>query len=93
VPVLRLLAPLPFFVALSQAFAVQGLVARGHDRALAASFLAGAAVAATLAAMLVPTWEARGMAVAVVAAEAAVAGAAAWLWRRTRGQDGTGGRG
>lgn len=90
VPVLRLLAPLPLFVALSQAFAVQGLVARGRDRALAASFLAGAVVAATLAAVLVPTLKARGMAVAVVAAEAAVAGTAAWLWRRRKPHDGTG---
>lgn len=84
VEVLRLLAPLPLFVALSQAFAVQGLVARGRDRALAASFLAGAVVAAALAVALVPTYEARGMAVAVVAAEAAVAAVAAVLWRRTR---------
>ena len=81
VPLLRLLAPLPLFVALSQALAVQGLVARGHDRSLAASFLAGAAVCVGLMFWLVPPHGARGMAVAVVAAEAAVALAAALLWR------------
>lgn len=86
VPLLRLLAPLPLFVALSQAVAVQGLVARGHDRALAASFLAGAAVCGAGMFWLVPSYEARGMAVAVVAAEAAVALAAALLWRRRAGR-------
>lgn len=81
VPVLRLLAPLPFFVALSQALAVQGLVARGHDRRLALSFLAGASVCVATMAVLVPRFEARGMAVAVVAAEAVVALVAGALWR------------
>ncbi len=82
VPVLRWLAPLPLLVALSQFWTVQGLMARGHDRAAALLFGLGAAVDLGLAVWLVPTRGALGMAMALVGAEVAVTLASALLAHR-----------
>ena len=85
VGLVRMLAPLPLFVALSQVAGVQGLLARGRDGAVAVLFGLGGAVNVLSAALLAPRLGAPGMALALLLAEAAVtAGALFLLFRPAR---------
>ncbi len=84
VPVLRLLAPLPLLVALSQYWTVQNLMARGRDRAVVVLFGMGAAVDLALAVALVPRFGALGMAGALLAAETVVTLGSGIVAHRTR---------
>ena len=81
VPVVRWLSPLPLLGALSQYWTVQGLMAHGRDRAVAALYALGALVDVGLAFALVPRGGATGMAIALLAAETTVTAGSALLAR------------
>lgn len=83
VAVLRALAPLPFVIALNIVFGLFWLVPLGFDRAYNAIIAGGAVVSVLLIVLLVPSFGALGMALAVVATEVGVGLALYAMYRRT----------
>lgn len=83
VPVLRLLAPLPFVIALNMVLGLFWLVPLGFDKAFNATIAGGALLNALLIVMFVPRFGALGMAASVVATEIAVGVRLYVLYRRT----------
>ncbi len=73
VPVLRLLALLPPVVAVGTVLGIQWALPMGYDRPFYALVFGAAALNVALAVLLAPMYGARGMAAAVVVAEAMVA--------------------
>jgi PST family polysaccharide transporter len=69
IPVIRLMAPIIFFVALSNVLGVQVMVPLRKDRAFTLVIFAAGLLNIALASVLAPTFGALGMAAAVVASE------------------------
>jgi polysaccharide transporter, PST family len=72
VPLLQILAAIPFLWSLSDAIGFQSLLPAGKEALLTKVIMAGALVNCALAFMLAPRFQATGMAITVVIAEAAV---------------------
>ncbi|NLI41727.1 MAG: flippase [Caldisericales bacterium] len=71
--VLRILAPLPFLVAISNVFGIQLMVPFGKDRVFAFILFGAGLVNLALAIALSPLWDESGMALAVLISEMFVA--------------------
>ena len=84
IPVLRALAPLPLLTALGTVLGLYWAVPFGHERALLAVVLTAGFVNIGLSIVFVPLYGALGMAASVVAAEAFVTIALAFLYVRHR---------
>jgi PST family polysaccharide transporter len=69
---MRILAPLPLLVAVSNVLGIQIMLPFGHDRSFTFIVVGAAVINVFLAFLLVPLWQQNGMAVAVLAAEAFV---------------------
>jgi polysaccharide transporter, PST family len=72
VPILRLLSPLPFIVAINSVLGIFWAVPMKREKSFLTAILVGGATNLTLVALLVPRFEARGMAISSVMAEVAV---------------------
>lgn len=72
VPILRLLSPLPFIVAINTVLGIFWSVPFGHERSFLRAILAAGATNLTLAAVLVPKLGSTGMAIAAVSAEVVI---------------------
>lgn len=72
IPILEILAVLPFIFSLADAIGFQSLLPAGKESLVTKAIVAGALVNLSLAVFLAPRFQASGMAVSVVIAEAAV---------------------
>jgi len=72
VPILRLLSPLPFIVAINTVLGIFWSVPFGHERSFLRAILAAGATNLILAALLVPKLGSTGMAIAAVSAEVVI---------------------
>ena len=82
VSVLRILAVLPFLLAVSNVLGVQLMIPFGRERAVLYLVLAAGCLNILLASLLAPIWKAEGMAASVLAAETVVTLAYfLYLWR------------
>lgn len=72
IPVMRIIAVLPFLVAVNTVLGLYWAIPFGHERAFLIAVVAGGATNIALALMLVPRWGAVGMGAAVVVAELTV---------------------
>jgi PST family polysaccharide transporter len=80
--VIRIMAPLPFLIAISNVLGVQVLFPFGHESKVLFIVLAGGIVNLALAVLWAPLWGASGMAAAVVISELIVTfGMFGWTWR------------
>jgi polysaccharide transporter, PST family len=83
VPVLQILAWLPFVASLSDAIGLQTLLPAGKELLVMIAILAGGVVNVAFAVILAPRFMAEGMAVSVILAEVAVCGVLVWTVART----------
>jgi PST family polysaccharide transporter len=83
VPILQILALLPFIVSLSDAIGLQSLLPAGKESLVMIAIVAGGLVNMAFAVMLAPRFMAEGMAVSVVLAEAAVCTVLMFIVART----------
>lgn len=82
VSVVRILALLPFLIAISGVLGVQLMIPFGRERAILFVVLGAGCLNVALAGFLAPIWRADGMATAVLLAEVfTTAGYYAYLWR------------
>ncbi len=82
VAVLQILSVLPFLIAVSSVLGIQVMVPFGKDRAFATALLAAGLCNVGLGLLLVPRWQASGMAVSVAASECLVTACMfGYLWR------------
>ena len=72
VPILRILAVLPFIFSLADAIGFQSLLPAGKELLATKAIVAGALVNVSLATFLAPRFQGHGMAISVVITEAAV---------------------
>jgi PST family polysaccharide transporter len=84
VPVLRILAPLPLLISLSNAFGGQWMLPLGMDRAFNTIVVLAGAINLGLALILARDYAAIGMACSVVAAETFVTGSIYFLLRQRK---------
>lgn len=78
VSVLRILAPLPFIIGLSNVFGVQIMLPLGMKKSFSRIVLASGLINITLVILLAPRWEADGVAMAVLVTECIVTLLMAW---------------
>jgi len=83
VPILQILALLPFIVSLSDAIGLQSLLPAGKESLVMIAIVAGGLVNMAFAVMLAPRFMAEGMAISVVLAEAAVCAVLMFIVART----------
>jgi polysaccharide transporter, PST family len=83
VPILQILAVLPFILSLTDAIGFQSLLPAGKESHVTKAIITGAVVNLALAVVLAPRFMGSGMAVSVVIAEAAVCGTLVWIVART----------
>ncbi|HXG36598.1 MAG TPA: flippase [Dehalococcoidia bacterium] len=69
VPVMRILAFLPFLISLSNVLGIQLMIPLGKDRAFTLILFGAGVLNVSLALLLAPAWHERGMAVAVLLSE------------------------
>jgi polysaccharide transporter, PST family len=83
VPILQILALLPFITSLSDAIGLQSLLPAGKESLVMIAIVAGGLVNMAFAVMLAPRFMAEGMAISVVLAEAAVCAVLMFIVART----------
>jgi O-antigen/teichoic acid export membrane protein len=82
ISVVRILALLPFLVAVSSVLGVQLMIPFGREKAVLFLFLGAGCLNVVLASLLAPVWKADGMALSVLVAECFVSVVQfAYLWR------------
>lgn len=82
VPILRLLSPLPFIVAINTVLGIFWSVPFGHEKSFLRAILAAGATNLILAAVLVPKLGSTGMAIAAVSAEVVIFGVLMTVYSR-----------
>jgi O-antigen/teichoic acid export membrane protein len=83
VPILQILAVLPFITSLADAIGLQSLLPAGKESLVMIAIVAGGLVNLGSAVILAPRFMAHGMAVSVVFAELAVCTVLVWIVART----------
>jgi polysaccharide transporter, PST family len=83
VPILQILAVIPFIISLTDAIGFQSLLPAGKESVLTKAIVAGGLVNLSLAFLFAPRFQATGMAISVIIAEAAVCGILVCIVART----------
>ncbi len=85
VPILQIFAVLPLILALTDSIGFQSLLPAGKESVVTKAIVGGAAVNVSLAMLLAPRFQGRGMAISVALAETAVCALLIWIVARSTG--------